>query len=37
MSGPVLQTERLILRLPEAVDLDGWGQSAAQWRARRTP
>jgi len=23
-SGPLLQTERLTLRLPEAIDLDGW-------------
>ncbi len=26
MTGPILQTERLILRLPEASDLDGWAE-----------
>ncbi|WP_268992458.1 hypothetical protein [Sphingomonas sp. Leaf21] len=35
MTAPVLQTERLILRVPSAEDFDAWGQGADQWRTRR--
>ena len=45
--GPTLETERLLLRVPQAQDFDGyaapletesieiWAQSREQWRARR--
>jgi RimJ/RimL family protein N-acetyltransferase len=34
-NGPVLQTERLILRLPEADDLDGWAAMDADEETMR--
>ena len=33
--APVLQTERLILRLPEASDLDGWATMSADMETNR--
>ena len=35
MSGPVIETERLILRLPEQGDLDGWAAMMADEEAAR--
>ncbi|HYG27615.1 MAG TPA: GNAT family N-acetyltransferase [Caulobacteraceae bacterium] len=35
MSGPVIETERLILRVPEQGDLDGWAAMMADEEAAR--
>jgi len=35
MTGPVIETERLILRLPQQRDLDGWAQMMADEEAAR--
>lgn len=35
MSGPILETERLILRIPQEKDLDGWAEFMADERAAR--
>lgn len=35
MTGPIFETERLILRIPQEQDLDGWAEFAADEEASR--